>query len=123
MEKAISLANKRFNQGIFLEDLSNDENFEKEAGRQIEFAFINLNAKEIFSDDWYIFSVYCLARKHKRYTLALSKLKQAYDVEEYTKLKKWIKRRIDLLNNENFKEDDFDIGNEISDLRNKVLRL
>ncbi len=120
IEKAISIADRRISQGIFLTEIKNDREFESQACRQMEFALINLNSKEPLTDDWYNLSIYCLSRKHKRYNLALSILKKAYDAEEYPKFKKWIKKRIDLLETKSFIEDNFDINKEISDLRRVV---
>ena len=122
IEKAINIANLRLTQGITIIDTRNDIDFEKEACRLVEFALIGLNSKDLFNDYCYYLSIYCLARKHKRYKLAKSMLTQAYEAEEYLKLKHWIKKRIDLLSKENFNEDDFNISKEISDLRRNVLR-
>ena len=122
IEKAIQLANNRLTQGVLIIDIKNDIDFEKETCRLVEFALIGLNSKELFNDYCYYLSIYCLARKHKRYLLAKSILIQAYETEEYPKLKNWIKKRIDILNKVNFKEEDFSIIKEISDLRRNVLR-
>lgn len=122
IEKAINIADLRLNQGITLIDIKSDNDFENEACRLVEFALSSLNSDKLFNEDCYNLSIYCLSRKHKRYALAVSVLKKAYDIEEYYKLKKWIKIRISLLDNKDFIEDNFDISKEISDFRKNVLR-
>lgn len=120
VEKATILANNRLTQGIFLTDIKDEKTFELQAGKQIEFALISLNSQELLTEDWYDLSLYCLARKHKYYNLALSILKREYEIEKYPRLRKWIKKRIILLEQKDFYEEDFDIKAELLDLRKNV---
>lgn len=122
LERAIHIADNRLNQGIFLTNIVTDKDFAEQASRQVEFALIYLKSQNIFNEDMYNLSLYCLSRKHKRYSLAISVLKKAYETEEYNKLKNWMKKRIILLENKDFIEDNFDISKEIADLRKNVLR-
>ena len=122
LEKAIHMADNRLKQGFFLTNIVTDKDFTEQASRQVEFALISLKSQNIFTEDMYNLSLYCLSRKHKRYALAISVLKQAYEVEEYNKLKIWLKKRISILENKDFIEDNFDINKEIADLRKNVLR-
>ena len=120
IEKAAFLANNRLTQGIFLTDIKDEKSFEEQAGKQIEFALISLNSQDLLTEDWYDLVLYCLARKHKYYNLALSILKKEYEIEKYPRLRKWIQKRINLLQQKEFIEDDFDIKAELSDLRKSV---
>ncbi|MBQ2591711.1 MAG: hypothetical protein II567_00340 [Candidatus Riflebacteria bacterium] len=120
IEKAAFLANNRLTQGIFLTEIKDEKSFEEQAGKQIEFALISLNSQDLLTEDWYDLVLYCLARKHKYYNLALSILKKEYEIEKYPRLRKWIQKRINLLQQKEFIEDDFDIKAELSDLRKSV---
>jgi hypothetical protein len=120
IEKAAVLANNRLSQGFFLTDIKDEKSFEEQAGKQIEFALISLNSQELLTEDWYDLLLYCLARKHKYYNLALSILKKEFEIEKYPRLRKWIKKRIILLEQKDFYEEDFDISTELSDLRKNV---
>ena len=120
IEKAAFLANNRLTQGIFLTDIKDEKSFEEQAGKQIEFALISLNSQDLLTEDWYDLVLYCLARKHKYYNLALSILKKEYEIEKYPRLRKWIQKRINLLQQKDYYEEDFDISTELSDLRKNV---
>jgi hypothetical protein len=120
IEKAIICVDKRINQGIFLSEITDEKTFVEQASRQIEFALINLNSQDLLTEDWYNLALYCLARKYKYYPLALSILKKEYEIESYHKLRKWIEKRINLLKQSNFMEEEFDIKAELSDLRKNV---
>ncbi len=120
IEKAINIAHNRLTQGLFVSEISNEKEFEEQAGKQIEFALISLNSRDLITDDWHSLCVYCLARKHKYFNLAISILKEAYNAENYPKLRKWIKKRIDLLEKYNLINENFDINKELKDLRKNV---
>ncbi len=120
IEKAAFLANNRLTQGIFLTDIKDEKSFEEQAGKKIEFALISLNSQDLLTEDWYDLLLYCLARKYKYYNLALSILKREFEIEKYPRLRKWIKKRIILLEQKDFYEEDFDISTELSDLRKNV---
>ena len=120
LEKAAIMANNRLTQGILLTEIKNEKSFEEQAGKQIEFALISLNAENLLTEDWYDLALYCLARKHRYYSLALSILKKEYDIEKYPRLRRWIEKRINLLQQKDFYEEDFDIKTELSDLRKRV---
>ena len=120
VEKAAIMANNRLTQGILLTEIKDEKSFEEQAGKQIEFALISLNAENLLTEDWYDLALYCLARKHKYYNLALSILKKEYEIEKYPRLRKWIQKRINLLQQKNFHEEDFNIKAELSDLRKRV---
>ena len=120
IEKASLLADSRLNQGIFLSEITDEKSFEEQAGKQIEFALISLNSQELLTEDWFNLILYCLARKHKYYNLALSILKKEYEIEKYHRLRKWIQKRINMLQPKDFHEEDFDIKAELSDLRKSV---
>ena len=120
LEKAAIMANNRLIQGILLTEIKNEKSFEEQAGKQIEFALISLNAENLLTEDWYDLALYCLARKHRYYSLALSILKKEYDIEKYPRLRRWIEKRINLLQQKDFYEEDFDIKTELSDLRKRV---
>ena len=120
VEKATLIANNRLTQGIFLTDIKDEKSFKEQAGKQIEFALIISNSQKLLTEDWYDLSLYCLARKHKYYNLALSILKKEFEIENYPRLRKWIQKRINLLEQKDFNEEDFDINAELSDLRKKV---
>ena len=120
IEKAIICVDKRINQGIFLSEITDEKTFIEQTSRQIEFALINLNSKDLLTEDWNNLALYCLARKYKYYSLALSILKKEYEIESYHKLRKWIAKRINLLEQKNFMEEGFDIKAELSDLRKNV---
>ena len=120
VEKAAIMANNRLTQGILLTEIKDEKSFEEQAGKQIEFALISLNAENLLTEDWYDLALYCLARKHKYYNLALFILKKEYEIEKYPRLRKWIEKRINLLQQKDFHEEDFDIKAELSDLRKRV---
>ncbi|MBR4569828.1 MAG: hypothetical protein IKO19_04090 [Candidatus Riflebacteria bacterium] len=120
IEKAAIMANNRLTQGILLTEIKDEKSFEEQAGKQIEFALISLNAENLLTEDWYDLVLYCLARKHKYYNLALSILKKEYEIEKYPRLRKWIQKRINLLQQKDFCEEDFDINSELSDLRKSL---
>lgn len=122
LEEAAIIADNRLKQGIFLSEITDEKSFEKEAGKQIEFALISLNAENLLTEDWYDLALYCLARKHKYYTLAVSILKKEYEIEKFPRLRKWIQKRILLLEQPKFIEDDFDIKAELLDFRKSVFR-
>lgn len=120
VEKAAILANNRLTQGILLTEIKDEKSFEEQAGKQIEFALISLNAENLLTEDWYDLALYCLARKHRYYGLALFILKKEYEIEKYPRLRKWIEQRIKLLQQKNFYEEDFDIKAELLDLRKSL---
>ena len=120
VEKAAIMANNRLTQGILLTEIRDEKSFEEQAGKQIEFALISLKAENLLTEDWFDLALYCLARKHKYYNLALSILKKEYEIEKYPRLRKWIEKRINLLQQKDFHEEDFDIKAEFSDLRKSV---
>ena len=122
IEKAAVIANNRLSQGLLLEEIKNQKSFEEQAGKQIEFALISLNSQELLTEDWFDLALYCLARKHKYYNLAISILKKEYEIEKYPRLRKWIQNRIQLLEQQNFIEDEFDIKVELLDFRKSVFR-
>ena len=120
VEKAAIIANNRITQGILLTEIKDEKSFEEQVGKQIEFALISLNAENILTEDWYDLALYCLARKHRYYNLALFILKKEYEIEKYPRLRKWIQKRINLLQQKDFYEEEFDIKSEFSDLRKCV---
>lgn len=122
IEQVTTDVNIRINQGSLLTEITDDKSFEKEASRLIEFAFINLNSKNLLTEDWFDLTLYCIARKQKYYKLAISILKKEYEIEKYHKLRLWLKKRITLLETPNFYENDFNINQELSDLREKVFK-
>ena len=120
IEKAAIMANNRLTQGILLTEIKDEKSFEEQAGKQIEFALISLNAENLLTEDWYDLALYCLAREHKYYNLALFILKKEYEIEKYPRLRKWIQKRINLIQQKNFHEEDFNIKAELSDLRKSL---
>lgn len=120
VEKAIFIVDERIYKGIFLSEISDDKTFENEVTRMLEFAYISLGKEKFLTEEWFDLSIYCLARKYKYYKLAINLLKKEYEIIKYHKLRKWIKARIQLLDNSDFFESDFDIKKEVNDLR-KIL--
>lgn len=117
LARAIEIANKRINEGLVILPLNTEQEFEKSAGRQLEFALIEIKGEKLLTEEWYDLALYCLARKNKRYQLALNILEKEYGLDNHPRLKRWIKKRIEILKNKNFKEDNFDTNKELSDLR------
>ena len=120
LEKVISIAEKRISSGILLINNINEKNFIEEANKQIEFAMHSLNLNNLLEEDYINLSLYCLARKKQYYSIAISILKSAYEVENYPKLKRWIKKRISILEQYNFYESDFDIKKELQNLKQSL---
>lgn len=120
LEKATLMADSRLSQGLLIENFNSEADFEKQAGFQIEFALINLESREMLTEDWFDLALYCLARKHKYYNLALKILKKEYEIEKYPKLSRWIMHNINLLEKPGFKEDNFNISEELHQFRRRV---
>lgn len=120
LEKAALMADARLSQGLLIEEYKNEAEFEKQAGFQIEFALINLDSRDMLTEDWYDLALYCLARKHKYYDLALRVLKKEYEIEKYPSLSRWIKSRIKHIEKPGFSEENFSISEELRNFRKRV---
>lgn len=120
LKDATLLANSRLTDGIFMERILDANSFEKQASQQIEFALISINRRDLLTEEWFDMALYCLARKHKKYSTALKILKKEYSIEKYPKLTRWLKSRIELLSEPEFNETNFSISAEFADFRKKV---
>ena len=120
LEKAILMADSRLAHGILIESYKSEAEFEKQAGTQIEFALINLDSRDMLTEDWYDLALYCLARKYKYYNLALRLLKKEYEIEKYPRLSRWIMSRVKLLEAPGYSEESFNVTEELRDFRRRV---
>lgn len=97
LEQAVGIASSRLESGI-----SSDENgssdFSLQAGRQLEFALLSIDAANLLEEDYYHFALYLLARQAGHYRLAVELLSFEYQLARFSPLKKWLKQRIDQLN-------------------------
>lgn len=119
IEKAANIVQNRLEQGLFFTPITDEQSFEEQAGKQIQFAIMSLNAHELLTEDWFDLLLYCIARKYRYYNLALRLLRKEYEMEEYPQLRRWINHRIKMLEKNSFSESAFDIRAELYDLRKR----
>lgn len=119
IEKAANIVQSRLEQGLFFTPINDEQSFEEQVGKQIQFALMSLNAQELLTEDWFDLLLYCIARKYRYYNLALRLLKKEYEMEEFPQLRRWINHRIKMLEKNNFSESAFDIRAELYDLRKR----
>lgn len=128
LEKAVLLAALRLDSETLITELS-EKDFLSQAGRQVEFALINLEAGNLLEEDYYHLALYMIARNSAKLDQALELLQYELKFAELKAVKAWLTEKIReiLLLKKAIAEnrpiwDRFDISKEFSGFKKALLK-